>query len=285
MQVLAHATAVIIEPDVRKRHRTAGIRGRLGPLIDVGGPVVLLQPIVELATGRRAGAEALSRFPTEWGQPPDECFADAELIGERENLEVLALRRAAEYLPDVPGYIAMNISPATLFTPSGLDFLEALPLQRIVLELSEHDPIEDYDALKAVVGPLRAQGMRLAIDDVGAGFSSLRHIVATAPDVIKLDRSIVTGVAADPVLAVVVHPLVELADVLDAKVVAEGIETTADAAALTSLGVGLGQGWHFDRATTAPDLRNNYLIAPAESTHTVPVGAGITRRKCPVMRP
>ena len=226
MQVLAHAAAVIIEPDVRHRHRTTGIQGRLGPLIEGGGPVVLLQPIVDLATGWRVGAEALRRFPSEWDQPPDECFADAGLIGQRANLEILALRRAAQHLPDVTGYIAMNISPATLFTPGGVDFLQAMPLQRIVLELSEHDPIEDYDALTAVLAPFRARGMRLAIDDVGAGFSSLRHIVATAPDVIKLDRSIVTGVAADPVLDVVVHALVDIADGIGAKIVAEGIETS-----------------------------------------------------------
>jgi EAL domain-containing protein (putative c-di-GMP-specific phosphodiesterase class I) len=278
MQVLAHAAAVIIEPDVRRRRRTTGIQGRLGPLIDRGGPVVLLQPIVELATGRRVGAEALSRFPQQWDQPPDECFADAELIGERTNLEILALRRAAQYLPDVSGYVAMNISPATLFTRSSVDFLKSLPLQRIVLELSEHDPIDDYDTLKAILAPLRARGMRLAIDDVGAGFSSLRHIVATAPDVIKLDRSIVTGVAADSVLAVVVHALVELADGIDAKIVAEGIESPTEAAVLTGLGVGLGQGWHFDRATTAADLRDNYVLQPVESTHIVPVAAGTVER-------
>jgi EAL domain-containing protein (putative c-di-GMP-specific phosphodiesterase class I) len=264
MQVLAHAAAVIIEPDVRQRHRNQGIERRLRPLINRGGPPVLLQPIVDLATGRRVGVEALSRFPQEWHQPPDECFADAEMIGERENLEIAALRRAEEYLPEVSGYIAMNISPATLFTQAGVDFLNGLPLERIVLELSEHDPIDDYDQLKAILAPLRAGGMRLAIDDVGAGFSSLRHIVATAPDVIKLDRSIVAGVAGDPVLAVVVHALVELADVLHATVVAEGIETAADAVALRSLGVGLGQGWHFDRATAAANLRDEYLVTPAE---------------------
>ncbi|BCY09479.1 EAL domain-containing protein [Actinoplanes sp. L3-i22] len=259
MQVLAHAAALIIEPDVRRRRRNAGIEQRLRPLMD-SGPVVLLQPIIDLATGRRVGAEALSRFPREWNQPPDEVFADAGLIGERESLELAALRRAADHLPDVSGYVAMNISPATLFTPAGVQLLSALPLPRIVLELSEHDPIHDYDHLTAVLAPLRARGMRLAIDDVGAGFSSLRHIVATAPDVIKLDRSIVAGVAGDRVLSVVVHALVELADAVGATVVAEGIEVAPDAAALAGLGVGLGQGWHFDRATTADQLRDDYQL-------------------------
>ena len=138
-----------------------------------------------------------------------------------------------------------------------------MPLDRIVLELSEHDPIDDYAHLGAVLSPLRAAGMRLAIDDVGAGFSSLRHIVATAPDVIKLDRSIVAGVAGDAVLAVVVQSLVNLAGAVGAAVVAEGIETAADAGALASLGVGLGQGWHFDRATTVAELREEYAFAIA----------------------
>jgi EAL domain-containing protein (putative c-di-GMP-specific phosphodiesterase class I) len=263
MQVLAHATAVIIEPDVHRRRRNAAIESRLRPLLDRGGPVVLLQPIVDLTGGRRVGAEALSRFPQEWDQPPDECFADAQLIGERETLEIAALRRAAAHLPAVAGYVAMNISPATLFSEDGRRFLDGLPLDRIVLELSEHDPIHDYERLKAVLAPLRARGMRLAIDDVGAGFSSLRHIVATAPDVIKIDRSIVSGVAGDAVLPVVVKALVELAGAVGADVVAEGIETEAEAVALTGLGVGLGQGWYFDAATTAEALRDQYALVPA----------------------
>ena len=95
--------------------------------------------------------------------------------------------------------------------------------------------------------------MRLAIDDVGAGFSSLRHIVLTAPDVLKIDRSIVDGVAADPVLRTLVHSLVDLAHGCSAVVVAEGIETAADAATLADLGVELGQGWHLGRPG-APEL-------------------------------
>jgi EAL domain-containing protein (putative c-di-GMP-specific phosphodiesterase class I) len=154
----------------------------------------------------------------------------------------------------------MNASPATLATRECQDLLYGLPLERIVLELSEHDPIEDYEALRAILAPLRARGMRLAIDDVGAGFSSLRHIVVTAPDVIKLDRSLVAGVADDHVLAVLAKALVELAGAIGAHVVAEGIETAEDAVALTALGVHHGQGWYFDRATTSDALRETYRL-------------------------
>ena len=260
MEVLSRAASLIIEPGVRERTRNAEIEARLRAVIAAGGPVVLLQPIVDLTTRRRVGTEALSRFPQDWRLPPDRCFDDADLLGERERLELQALHGAAAHLGRVSGYVAMNVSPATLYTRACADFLDALPLDRVVLELSEHVPIEDYDELKAALAPLRARGMRLAIDDVGAGFSSLRHIVVTAPDVIKLDRSIVTGLSDDPVLAVVVHSLVDLARATGAQVVAEGVETEADAVTLARLGADLGQGWHFDRATTPERLRGEYPV-------------------------
>ncbi|XVV15512.1 EAL domain-containing protein [Actinoplanes sp. CA-131856] len=269
MAVLAQAAAVVIEPDVHKRRRAVELERRYRPLIDAGGPVVLVQPIVDLATGRRVGAEALSRFPRQWNQPPDECFADAELIGERDRLEILALRSAAAHLTRVSGYVAMNISPGTLMTREGREALSAMPLSRVVLELSEHDPVEDYDALHAVLAPLRARGMRLSIDDVGSGYSSLRHIVATRPDVIKLDRSIVTGLHRDTVLPVVVRSLVDLGTAVGAVVVAEGVETADDATTLAGLGVHLGQGWHFDRAVTPSELQDSYVVNSDQSAEAM----------------
>ena len=260
MEILSQAAAVIVEPGVRERNRNSEIEGRIGPVIDDGGPMVLLQPIVDLASRRRVGAEALSRFPQQWGMAPDECFAEAHTIGKGHRLEVQALRRAADHLDNVSGYVAMNVSPATLLTAVCRELLNGLPLDRIVLELSEHDPVENYDELKEVLAPLRAQGMRLAIDDVGAGYSSLRHIVITEPNVIKLDRSIVTGISDDAVLSVVTRSLVELAHATGAKVVAEGVETAGDAAALQRLSVDHGQGWHFGRAGTVNALRDDYTF-------------------------
>jgi EAL domain-containing protein (putative c-di-GMP-specific phosphodiesterase class I) len=261
MDVLAQAASVIIEPSVRESARQSEIEDRLAPIIAGGGPVVVLQPIVDLASGGRVGAEALSRFPREWGKAPDVCFQEAHSVGLGDVLELLALDRAADHLAGVSGYVAMNVSPATLLTPECTELLGRLPLERILLELSEHDQVEDYDALSAVLAPLRAQGMRLAIDDVGAGFSSLRHIVLTAPDVIKLDRSIVDGVHIDPVLTTLVRALVQFGHGSNARVVAEGIETEEDAAALLALGVDHGQGWHFGRPGPAQDLAE--VLSPA----------------------
>jgi EAL domain-containing protein (putative c-di-GMP-specific phosphodiesterase class I) len=247
MKVLASAASVIIEPEVREQQRRHDIDGRLGPLVTAGGPTVVLQPIVDLVTGSRVGAEALSRFPREWGKAPDVVFEEAHSIGRGHEVELLALRGAAAHLDRVGGYVAMNVSPQTLLTPEFTELLGELPLDRVLLELSEHDQVEDYDALSAVLLPFRAAGMRLAIDDVGAGFSSLRHIVVTDPDVIKMDRSIVSGVDTDPVLGRLVESLVTFGHGCGVKVVAEGIETAAEAGVLRDLGVDLGQGWYFGR--------------------------------------
>ena len=247
MDVLASAAAVIIEPEVRSQERRSEIEDRLRPVMADGGPVVVLQPIVDLATGHRVGAEALSRFPAEWGMAPDVVFEQAHGVGLGHRLELLALERAAEHLDRVDGYVAMNVSPATLLTPECGELLGRLPLPRVLLELSEHDQVEDYATLQAALEPFRARGLRLAIDDVGAGFSSLRHIVVTAPDVIKIDRSIITGLNTDPVLTKLVESLVEFGHGCRVRVVAEGVETVGEAAALRTLGVDYGQGWHHGR--------------------------------------
>ena len=254
MEVLASAAAMIIEPGVQDERRRSEIESRLIPVMNGSGPTIVYQPIVDLASGQRVGAEALSRFPAEWGLPPDVCFEQAHSVGLGDRLEVLALGGAVSALESVPGYIAMNISPSVVMRPEGRAWLEGLPLDRILLELSEHIPVADYDALNACLSPLRYQGLRLAIDDVGSGFSSLRHIVLTRPDVIKLDRSIVAGACDDAVLSTLIASMVQFASSLGAATVAEGIETPGDAEHLASLGVTYGQGWHFGRPGPAEQL-------------------------------
>jgi EAL domain-containing protein (putative c-di-GMP-specific phosphodiesterase class I) len=245
MAVLAKSAAAIVEPVVRRRERQSEIRERVERVLGDEGPTILLQPIVALDSRVRVGAEALSRFPADWGKAPDICFAEARSVGLGAELEIAALRRAAEVLGQVRGYLAMNVSPMTMLDPACGRLLSELPADRIVLELSEHDPVDDYPALTAALAPLRRAGVRLAIDDVGSGYSTLRHIVRTGPDMIKLDRDVVAGVATDGVAATLVRALVTFAAGCGAMVVAEGIETGEDAAELADLGVGFGQGWHF----------------------------------------
>jgi EAL domain-containing protein (putative c-di-GMP-specific phosphodiesterase class I) len=260
MEVLASAAATIIEPGVQERRREAVIRSRLEPILDASGPSIVLQPIVTLGGGIRVGAEALSRFPAEWGQAPDEVFADAASIGIGRELEILAVRRAADDFIGVSGYLSINFSAQTLLDVRCQELLRDLPLERIVVELSEHDPVDDYRILMETLNPLRKLGLRLAIDDVGAGFSSLRHILLTSPDVIKLDRSIVAGVADDPVLRRLVQSLAEFGHDAGATVVAEGVEISDDASALRDAGVDYGQGWYFARPGPALQLADSYQV-------------------------
>lgn len=265
MEVLADAAATVIEPQVRLEERQAEIRSRLAPVMRIGGPEILLQPIVSLHTGERSGAEALARFPHAWNMAPDVVFAEAHSIGIGDDLELLALARAAACLDLVEGYVGMNVSPQTLVAPGCGELLSRLPLDRVVLELSEHEQVQDYDALRAVLAPLRAAGMRLSIDDVGAGYSSLRHIVSTEPDVIKMDRSIVSGIHADPLLTTLAQSLVAFAHSFDVCVVAEGIETEAEHAVLMELGVDGGQGWLFGRPVPV-DLLGDADAQPLPAT-------------------
>ena len=277
MEVLAHAASLVIEPGVREQLHNDEIAARLTPLMETGGPLVVLQPIVELSTGARVGAEALSRFPADWAKAPDVCFGEAHSIGLGHELELLALERAADHLASVEGYVSMNVSPATLMTPECAALLLRLPLDRVLLELSEHDRVDDYDSLRSTLAPLRSRGMRLAIDDVGAGFSSLRHIVVTTPDVIKLDRTLVFGVTGDPVLRTLVSSLVAFGHGCHASVVAEGVETADDAMTLLSLGVDHGQGWHFGRPGPVGDL----APVPPRARGTVPLPASSRRAAAP----
>ncbi len=280
MEVLASAAATVIEPGVRERRRASAIRDRLAPVFLAGGPTIVFQPIVALLDGARVGAEALSRFPPEWGEPPNESFADASSIGVGVELEILAVRCAVNEFADTTGYVSVNFSAATLFDDRCRSLLEELPVERVVLELSEHDAVENYDDLAKLLTPLRARGLRLAIDDVGAGFSSLRHIMLTSPDVIKLDRSIVAGVGADNRLATLVRALVDFGHSAGAAVVAEGVETKDDAVELRAGAVDFAQGWYFGRPAALSELAAGYpvqeLIAAPEPTSPDPTRNGGT---------
>lgn len=257
MEVLAHAAALIVEPGFVADRRRREIEARMLPLVSSGGPAIVLQPIVDLASGVRVGVEALSRFPASWDRAPDVCFADAREAGLAATLELQAVVRAVREALEVIApheYVGVNLSPDVLLLPDAGLVLADLSLDRVLLELSEHDPVEDYEALNGVLAPWRAAGLRLAIDDVGSGFSSMRHIVLTRPDVIKLDRGIVDGVATDPVLTTLIGSMVAFARSIGARTVAEGVEQDADALALRGLGVDLGQGWHFGRPVPPREL-------------------------------
>jgi EAL domain-containing protein (putative c-di-GMP-specific phosphodiesterase class I) len=212
------------------------------------------QPIVSLATGQILGVEALSRFvPTGRGTTQD-WFSDAARAGRTLEMEVQAAvvaLDAAAALP-VPGYVAVNFSPATLLWSGVARLLSSSPIHpsRIVVELTEHSTVPDYEQLTRALRPLRNAGIRLAVDDAGAGYATFRHIVCLSPEMIKIDRTLISGIDANPALRAFTAAVVAFAREMRVTVIAEGIERPAELAVLRQLAVDAGQGYLLGRPTS-----------------------------------
>ena len=210
---------------------------------------IALQPIVDMRDGSIVGAEALSRFPPSPLPHPGAWFMAAEQVGLSLDLEVHSARRdlALTASSASSGLLAINVSPATVI--AGLPHLlgEDVPWHRLVFELTEHVPVEDYTTLVAALGQLRTRGARVAVDDAGAGFASFRHIANLSPDIIKLDIGITRGVDTDPSRAAIAEMLSTFAQRMGVRVIAEGVETEAERDVLVGLGLDWGQGFLLGR--------------------------------------
>ena len=208
------------------------------------GRTVVLQPIVDLRTGQAWGAEALSRFREEPVRP-DLWFAEAERVGLRVELEVAACADALRHLagPDAPAVLSVNLSSDAVVDGVLDGLLDGTDPARVVVEITEHAAVADYAALRQALRDLRARGLRLAVDDAGAGYASLRHVVQLSPDLIKIDMSLVRDIDSDPVKQALASSLVSFAQATGALLIAEGVETQAECDTVDGLGVGLVQGY------------------------------------------
>jgi EAL domain-containing protein (putative c-di-GMP-specific phosphodiesterase class I)/DNA-binding NarL/FixJ family response regulator len=213
---------------------------------------MVFQPICTLG-GEMMGAEALARFHATPQRGPDKWFAEAALVGLGPDLELKAAAAALASLPALSPdlFLAVNVSPETVRSES-FRALFAGDAKRIVVEITEHAPVDDYDLLKSALDPLRDLGLRLAVDDAGAGFASLRHILNLAPDIIKLDRALIDRIDEDRSRQALAAGLISFAEKIGATIVAEGIEREEEVRALVELGVGHGQGYFFARPGPLP---------------------------------
>lgn len=213
------------------------------------------QPLVELATRRVVGFEALTRFELEPKRTPDVWFHEAAEVGLGPPLELKAVRTAIAGADRLPSdrYLSLNVSPETILSNDLAGALGALPAARTVLEVTEHAAVVDYDAIVAALGPYRSAGGRLAVDDAGAGFASLRHILLLNPDIIKLDVTLTRDIDANPAKRALAAGLISFAAETGITILAEGIETDTELETLRALGVAYGQGWHIGRPGPLPD--------------------------------
>jgi len=212
---------------------------------------IVFQPICELGSDRIVGFEALSRFTDETPLSPDKWFADAAEVGLGAELELLAVSKALDFLPFLPmkHFMSVNASPAVTMEPKFISLCSVDP-RRVVVELTEHNPVDDFPAIIENLKRFRSLGIRVAVDDAGAGFAGLEFLVRLRPDVIKLDRTLVAGIDSDPAKRAMAAALVLFARDIDATVIGEGIERIDELETLTELGCERGQGFLLGRPST-----------------------------------
>lgn len=246
----------VLAKQLGEQRRLRRLFRRIDEVIRTGDLAIAFQPVVSALDMRVVGVEALARFGGDPLITPLQWFTDAELVDRAQQLDLLAVRStlsAAVHLPpDV--YVAINVSPATFASEALIGALRSGTIcpDRLVLEVTEHASIQDYAPLIEARMRLRAHGIRLAVDDAGAGYASFRHIVALAPDIIKIDRAIVTGVDLDTARGSLIGAMVMFARASGATIVAEGVETSGELDCLTALGVDTVQGHLTGMPTSAP---------------------------------
>lgn len=249
MRVFADFVARQLEHQRKRIRRQQVVEDRIRDVLDQRRFHIVFQPIHDLAGQRITGYEALTRFTAEPTRGPDKWFEEAATVGLREELELAAIELALKALPTLPGtaYLSLNASPATILSGRLADLLGPHSLDRLMLELTEHDIVDDYPGLVEALVTMRAQGLKLAIDDAGAGHSSFRHILQLAPDVIKLDRSLTHDIDKRLESRALAAALRGFVTETGSSLIAEGVETQEELEVLQEIGIHKAQGYLLGR--------------------------------------
>ncbi|MGH9050414.1 MAG: EAL domain-containing protein [Acidimicrobiia bacterium] len=249
---LAHAVTAVLAPELGKGAERAAGRAAMEEIILTRAFAPVFQPVVELDGGAVVGLEALTRFAD--GTQPDVRFGEATAVGLGTDLEAATLAAIADAATDLPvgPWLSVNASPALLLARAPLEQAQRSIGRRLVVELTEREEVDDYRAVASALAAL--EDTVLAVDDAGAGYASLRHILTLHPGYIKLDLTWVRDLESDTARQAIVAGVNHFARLTDCRVIAEGVETEAEAATLRRLGVGLGQGYLFGRPVAAVDL-------------------------------
>ena len=240
-EVLANQFSEMREAARSHESKAAEIRRAM----ESGAPRIVCQPVFTLRSGEVTMLECLSRFDLDPRRTPDLWFGTAHEAGMGVELELHALAKALELLDRFPGTVslAVNASPEVVISGRLNGLLDRVELSRVLLEITEHAAIADYLALGAALRPLRERGLQLAIDDVGAGYASMRHIVNLLPESIKLDMTLTRDIDTDPNRRALAKALIAFGRDIGASMVAEGVESEAELATLEDLGVERAQGY------------------------------------------
>jgi EAL domain-containing protein (putative c-di-GMP-specific phosphodiesterase class I) len=280
MKAFADLLAQQIEEETqRSRGRTDQLK-RIVAALTRGQPDIVFQPIYDLRTRRIAGVEALSRFNQLPQQTPDVWFSQAAAVGMGPALEAAAASSALRALDSLPPdvYVSLNASPEFITSGKLEEVLSRVDMTRVLIELTEHASITDYSAILHALAPLRAAGLRIAIDDAGAGYASMRHILSVEPDRIKLDISLTHGIDHDPKRRALASAFIAFGNETNIAIIAEGVETAAELECLQRLGVMKVQGYYLARPMPLAAI-NGFVSLPNEvkaslTSNTVGVSFG-----------
>ncbi len=227
----------------------ARTRERIEHVLRNGTRDIVYQPVVDTRTLETVGHEALARFDDLGHGGPERWFADAFSVGLGIEMEWAAALAALDYLDRAPAplFLAVNMSPATALHMLERELLTPQMASRVVIELTEHVPVEDYNAVRGAFAGIRTHGARLSADDLGAGYAGFRHLVRLKPDIIKLDISLISGIHRSTEKRALTRAMVSFAEEVGAKLIAEGVEEPEELAVLQGLGVPWAQGYLLGR--------------------------------------
>jgi EAL domain-containing protein (putative c-di-GMP-specific phosphodiesterase class I) len=260
MKVVADIVAYQLDVDLERHRARTDKTKRIQAVIQSSEePSIVYQPMFQLSDMTLVGAEALARFQDEPQRSPDGWFMEADEVGLKTQLEIKAARSALARYRSLwkrgpLHYLGINSSPQMITEGRMLEIIEGFPTEKIILEITEHDYVEDYDEFSHALAPLRRSGVKIAIDDAGAGYSSMCHILNIRPDFIKLDISLTRSINTDRWRRALARALVEFGRDTDCKIIAEGVETDGEMNTLRELGVHAAQGWLLGRPVPIEEL-------------------------------
>ncbi|WP_193048831.1 sensor domain-containing phosphodiesterase [Pseudoalteromonas undina] len=255
LNIISEIATGLIEKNLSKSISRNHAKSAIEQIISDNDISMYFQPIYSLRHNKIAGFESLARFFTSPYKTPDVWFKEAKKVGLNEALEMLAIKNAVTNIAKFNNstYIAINCSPSHILSGALENTLQNIDCTRLVLEITEHSPISDYEKMRTALTPLRKRGLRLAIDDVGAGFSSFQHILELEADIIKLDISLTQNINTDDRKFLLAKALCGFAKAIDCTIVAEGIETEEELNSLRKLNVDSVQGYFIGRPTAIND--------------------------------
>ena len=276
IRALGEVLASRIDEELLAARAKQGAVDEIHRALAEGAPRIVYQPIYSLLRDELTGAEALSRFDVAPSRTPDVWFNAAHDAGVGTELELRAIEHALVALDRMPAplTLSLNASPELLLSGRLVPMLRNLDLTRVALEVTEHAAVADYDALLGALTPFRERGALLSIDDAGAGYASMRHILNLKPDVIKLDISITRDIDTDSSRRALAKGLIAFAHEIGSTIIAEGVETASELAALRAIGVDKVQGYYLSRPKTLDD----FMLVARGSSYEPKRAAGASAR-------